>query len=69
MLGVGVSDASCSAHLEVSSETKVVSFSCGAAVAGCGVGREMVSTRAIEGFLSRLVRMQLPWEDLWLVYA
>lgn len=59
--GGGVSEASSLAQREVSSEMKVVSLACGAAVAAVGVRREMVSTRVMDGFVRRELRMWLPW--------
>lgn len=58
--GVGVSELSSEAHLEVSASTKVVSFVC-AWLAAAGVRREMVSTLLMDGWLRRVVRMWLPF--------
>lgn len=58
--GVGVSEVSSEAHFVVSGSTKVVSFVC-AWLAAAGVRREMVSTRLMDGWLRRVVRMWLPF--------
>ena len=59
--GVGVRAASSEGHLDVSGETKVVSFALGAPPAAAGVRREIVSTRVTDGLARRLLRMWPPW--------
>lgn len=61
MPGVGVREESWLAQVAVSADTKLVSLAGGEPPAAGGVRREMVSTRVIEEFAMRLVRMWDPW--------